>query len=1122
MKYFPSVRCYVPLMIFLCCHLSARSQVNFNKIAVVSPVKPAAPVNLSTNAVLDGVDYATGTLNVSIPIYEVKSRNMSVPIVLNYSANGLRPSNPGSWVGMGWNLEPGGDIVREVRGLMSDGGYANVNTSDLSAYNNTELEKVQNVVNGKWDGEPDVFHYNYPGGGGKFIKKPDGIPLFFPYNPLMKIVNSASESTITDGSGISYVYGERGEVNTWKWKYYDKRKYNYKDSLFYVDSMDIEGQQHWLAYSLNRMVYSNTRDTIYFKYNGAYNPWTGNFTAYSETAGLEKRCYFSGTTFNCFNTYELAEPVISKTSSGNIGSRDFLSDVIFPGGVVKFYTSRNLLDSIRVLASDMNKCIRKVQFYYDTLPMYYEPNISSNNRYKLTKVNFFDGNNNLINSYAFTYYQDRLFPMSTDSRAQDYWGFYNGFNDNQTLLAPPLIYPPIYLSRTSLDVSRKENLAFYNRTATASSVSLANRDPNIEAAVTGTLKSVTSPTGSSYEYTYSLHEFWKYDGSDYYLSDASGLRLADISYYNAAKRRVQRKVYEYGDMDHKGYDRIAPSPITYLAQNYMYGMGADQKHEVTQYMLLSHPLNDLNVYHGSPVVYDKVTEYQQDSMGVNNGKTVYSFQNDALSIGRYVYNLYVRGVNDQIGGLLSNKEYFVRGAGNFYTSISSEFNHYKPFYGSEMINFQKMGMGTVRVGNFDNTTTFSSFCYDAKVLDQSSGQYVWGQICLGSGRTVVDPTAFAYLLPEDPNDKWFYGKYTIGEMSFGPRAYKLDYKQVSGRDGTNTYNKRTEYTYDNEIHLLPTTITETTSTSFEEQGLPGYKKKIRYAQDIATITNPALAVADSIAIRQLIVAGLLNTPVEQETSLNNNFLYKERTDFKVWPGSLILPVRQKVMMGTGAMETVANQQYDAVGNLLEQSKEKDMPLSYIWDYKGLHVIAEVKNATGNDIAYTSFEADGSGNWVIPSLLRDTLNSATGRRSFNMSNAGQTGITKVGLVASTIYKITYFIKGTTPLSITGTQVNIVKGYTNTAGWTCFEHKVTGVTSVKVTGTGLVDELRLYPVMSQMTTTSYTPLIGVTSQCDVRNLITTYEYDAYGRLKVIRDHDGKVLNLYDYQYQVPVNH
>lgn len=70
-------------------------------------------------------------------------------------------------------------------------------------------------------------------------------------------------------------------------------------------------------------------------------------------------------------------------------------------------------------------------------------------------------------------------------------------------------------------------------------------------------------------------------------------------------------------------------------------------------------------------------------------------------------------------------------------------------------------------------------------------------------------------------------------------------------------------------------------------------------------------------------------------------------------------------------------------------------------------------------------------------------------------------------------------------------------------------------------GVIDELRLYPFAAQMTTYTYEPLIGITSQCDANNKITYYEYDSFGRLKTIRDQDRNVIKTMDYQYQKPNN-
>nr|WP_262917482.1 RHS repeat domain-containing protein [Zunongwangia pacifica] len=36
-------------------------------------------------------------------------------------------------------------------------------------------------------------------------------------------------------------------------------------------------------------------------------------------------------------------------------------------------------------------------------------------------------------------------------------------------------------------------------------------------------------------------------------------------------------------------------------------------------------------------------------------------------------------------------------------------------------------------------------------------------------------------------------------------------------------------------------------------------------------------------------------------------------------------------------------------------------------------------------------------------------------------------------------------------------------------------------------------------------------------DARGRSTSYEYDAFGRLKLIKDHDGKLLEEYKYHYK-----
>lgn len=51
---------------------------------------------------------------------------------------------------------------------------------------------------------------------------------------------------------------------------------------------------------------------------------------------------------------------------------------------------------------------------------------------------------------------------------------------------------------------------------------------------------------------------------------------------------------------------------------------------------------------------------------------------------------------------------------------------------------------------------------------------------------------------------------------------------------------------------------------------------------------------------------------------------------------------------------------------------------------------------------------------------------------------------------------------------------------------------------------------------VTTYTYKPLVGMTSETDPRGRTTYYEYDGFGRLSVVRDHDRNVIKKYCYNY------
>ena len=54
-------------------------------------------------------------------------------------------------------------------------------------------------------------------------------------------------------------------------------------------------------------------------------------------------------------------------------------------------------------------------------------------------------------------------------------------------------------------------------------------------------------------------------------------------------------------------------------------------------------------------------------------------------------------------------------------------------------------------------------------------------------------------------------------------------------------------------------------------------------------------------------------------------------------------------------------------------------------------------------------------------------------------------------------------------------------------------------------------------AQVTTYTYKPLVGMTSQTDPKGMTTYYEYDDFQRLKIIKDQNGNIIKQYDYHYK-----
>ncbi len=190
--------------------------------------------------------------------------------------------------------------------------------------------------------------------------------------------------------------------------------------------------------------------------------------------------------------------------------------------------------------------------------------------------------------------------------------------------------------------------------------------------------------------------------------------------------------------------------------------------------------------------------------------------------------------------------------------------------------------------------------------------------------------------------------------------------------------------------------------------------------------------------------------------------------------------------------------------------------SAIYDYNARLKVAEIDNASVSEVRYTSFEADGNGGWSFSPGNIVAEPCPTGTKCYDLSKGSiTTGISiQKPLIISAWTKgnqLVVTIPGQLTPARTGPVIN---------GWTYYEFEVADasqISTITISGNGLIDEVRLYPRNARITTFTYDPGIGKTSESDKTGRSIYYEYDDLGRLVQVRDQYRNLIKAYQYNYK-----
>lgn len=1033
--------------------------------------------------------------------------------------------------------------------------------------NTVTVDKNQLYYNNTLDGEWDIFQFNVNGLSGKFyISKgaahivtvpQQKIKIIPSFNWSLGIEGGSIESfTIIDQQGNRYVFNER-ELTT---------------LTNSSGNSGLYGIQHITAWYISQIIPYNNNGTTTFQYENkstsrllqfppvSINRLSGNIPPAAETTINTGTCFVQGKR-------------LSSISFPDLSIIHFVYDTIRRCD----FRSENALREINIrYNNNFVKGYKLDYMYFTRTGNAAYGGVCNNNGFdhRLQLKSVTEYNSAIYKAPTVFHYDDSKRLPSIFSPAQDHWGFFNGAHTNFNLV--PALTVPFFTGAnrnpdSSFTAAGILNAIYYSSGA----VTLLEYEQNkantvlrnlVESpAITIPLNAASSnPVNSSFMKIYAgptkfrlwcnSPNIWQFnDGSTYNVvfrnvnagnsiianfnmtvadvraqkifelplpagnytisititltsftpnnaQTANNLRVLPLifSWENESMSTTDQligglRIKRITDFDGINTKPVSQREFEYVKTNslssgfislipkydYIRHLTKSNANTSTSTYITRHgtPVNNLHYTQGSPVGYERVVEYY-GAKTKNIGYTVYEFTSynnqNITPDNTYYYPYLPNQTPDWILGLPLKTEQF-DADGKLLNRIENTF---------AMVNNAPLPV-------FDE--------FRALKVGTSSENFWFGS----------------------PNHNFILRNYfpVTGRAEL-TSVRSTSFEQTASMT-TDTIIQSVTYQYD-PIHFVPV---QTSSTSNKKAG-EWVHEYIYYPFHYTGITTGPV---QQMKQDELIV------PLSSETWLQRGSTFSligtEVTEMQQF-GSKLLPFRVHTLQTSSPVPQSIIQSFNPsllVRNnalIVPQTEQtvfsaKDKPLevrnmitglynSVIYDHHNEITVARIENARNNEVAYTSFEADGKGNWNYTGTpVTDPVRSVMGRRFYNLSSGTVTSNT---LPAGKTYKLSLWSRSGT-VNITGASAGITEANAAT-GWTYREFTANGGSTITISGTAQIDELRLLPVNASMATENYDPTVGLLSACDANNKISYNDYDNQNRILFQRDQDYNIIKAYSY--------
>lgn len=1000
-------------------------------------------------------------------------------------------------------------------------------------------------------GERDFYSVNVMGKSFMFFVDPATLNVFNIGKASEEFVVTPDFSRNDTEPGI----GNIPDVGTWKIT--DSSGYNYYFAVSDKCQMDKKsGMTYTTCWYLTK-IQSPLGETVEFQY--------AELNRNARQSLVESRkipIFHNGGAFCCHSLSNQDYVRYLQNENANMGTTThYLSKIITGKQTVAFTTSNSdqssgkKLDAIKIYYNGTLKRTFNMSFGsfgYSNIGGNYaqnDPSLTSQNRLKLNNVKEIASKDTLVTSFS---YNEAVKLPSKRSCAQDYWGYYNG-KENKTNRGYTLVPAPgKFMSSNYI-----EDLKTYEKTG-------ANRYCDSKFMQAAILNKVTYPTGGCTKYEYEPNS---YEINDYKLS---------LEYEEYLNRGYDININKYFSYTPDAPVKVSNTPYNFTLTgdlNYSLSVGCSgDAINGSTFSVVIVSLSTGGTPTEIPVKYkssNDLIEIKTGTLHAGNYQLIIgapstgtkNYGISCLLKGNYASNSFEKlypqkTFSRMVGGLRIAKisNYDNNGTQIDYTTYKYDggvlLNNIETIDYQEMYNFRPEA----------TQTTYAGQTYSIKYYTITSGHPRMPAFFASCNPGIVGYSTVTKCKYSAIGGSKLEKKIVSTYQNLGPTNeygmdyyYRFDNGQLLTQEiyNGNTIIAKITNDYSNEIvdHYATNIVGKLKSLNGVSAISPVYKENqtIYNRNGIGTtskienwpVGNSYENVFDVLRYPYILSRNVLERTINTETCSGSQtiittkkYSYNEKnhqvSQIDEFRSDNVKNARNDISLTNNINRTKIKYTVDEVNS---DSKCKTM----VQSYHRLNDVVEnkkliVENGTEKCISTERIAYNG-GTYSVPISSSTSIGNATVEKRAEYKYDGRRNIRSIKIDGfETVYIWSY--SGQYPIAkIEGVTLNDV---INTMAGTISSQFPTG-TKIEDMGTVALDKItdendptkilahineirkRVDGIGGYVTTYTYSPLVGMTSQTLPNGLKTTYQYDGFGRLIKVLDHNGKVISTNEYNYK-----